>query len=70
MSIANNILRSIVADARGSVKTIGDLIAVEAAVLKLSSADRLARRQAVKELMDRFGWKHTDWITKKVIMVV
>lgn len=70
MSIANNILRSIVADARGSVKTIGDLIAVEAAVLKLSSADRLARRQAVKELMDRFGWKHTGWITKKVIMVV
>lgn len=70
MSIANNILRSIVADARGSVKTIGDLIAVEAAVLKLSSADRLARRQAVKELMDHFGWKRTDWITKKVSMVV
>lgn len=70
MAIKNNILKALVADARGSVHTIGDLIAVESAVLRMESADHLERRQAVKDLMDRFGWTSTAWITKRVILTM
>lgn len=70
MALANNILRSIVQDARGSVRTIGDLIAVEDAVLRLESSDRLARRQAIHDMMDWFNWPRTSWITKNVILTV
>lgn len=70
MAIKNNILKSIVADARGSVRTIGDLIAVESAVLRMESADHLERRLAVKDLMDQFGWTSTTWITKRVILAM
>lgn len=70
MALVNNILRSIIQDARGSVRTVGDLIAVEGAVLRLESPDRLARRQAIQDMMDQFGWPRTSWITKRVILTV
>jgi len=70
MALAKNVLRSVIQDARGSVRTVGDLIFVEYALLQLESPDRLARRQAICDLMDRFDWTRTSWFTKNVILTV
>ncbi len=62
------VLNECIRDARGSVKTIGQLITVEAAALAFNRAiqdmDHLAIRQCMRALFASLGWPWGRWMVE------